>query len=226
MAGDTPNFQTKQAMVLHALRSEIMGGQLQPGTRLVIDDIAKRMNVSPIPVREALQVLQSERLVEVRPHIGAVVTDITPEAIQEIFLLLESLEIAVFRLAVERFHPEHLDQLKIYHEGMISAAAQGDEERWIVQNAGFHTAIPTLANLPRAREMIARTGTEWERLRRLRFQGVSRPDSAQAHAEHAQMIQALADRDLPTLETLARDHNRHAYTHYLGQVGQKPESGL
>ena len=67
----SPRHQTKQGMVYAALREAIMRGELPPGRRLIIAEIAQRLRVSPIPVREALQSLQAEGLVENVPHSGA-----------------------------------------------------------------------------------------------------------------------------------------------------------
>ena len=62
--------RTKQEFVYRTLRDAILRCELQPGERLVIDDLARRLNVSIIPVREALQLLQAESLVQVVPHVG------------------------------------------------------------------------------------------------------------------------------------------------------------
>ena len=62
-SGPDVRFRTKQEYVYQSLRSAIMHGELPPGQRLVIDDIARRLEVSAIPIREALQSLQAEGLV-------------------------------------------------------------------------------------------------------------------------------------------------------------------
>ncbi len=67
------HHRTKQEFVYQTPRSAIMRCDLGPGERLVIDDLAKRLGVSIIPVREALQMLQSEALVVLVPHVGATV---------------------------------------------------------------------------------------------------------------------------------------------------------
>lgn len=59
---------TKVELVYRSLREEIMVGTLQPGERLLFADLAKRFGVSPIPVREAVRQLESEDLVEFKPH--------------------------------------------------------------------------------------------------------------------------------------------------------------
>lgn len=207
------NFQTKQALVYHTLREAIMQARLVPGERLVIDDIAKKLEVSAIPVREALQQLMSERLVEHRPHIGAVVTAITPEATREIFTLLEALETAAFRLAVERADPAAVADLR----RLVERMAGSDGERWIEHNRRFHRTFAEIAAMPRLLEALDRVSDDWERLRRYAFLNAGGPDRAGADREHLAMVEALVARDVPRLEQLVRDHNRSALASYLAR---------
>lgn len=207
------SFQTKQALVYHTLRDAILQARLEPGERLVIDDIAKKLDVSPIPVREALQLLQSERLVEHKAHIGAVVSPITPESTREIFALLEALESATFRLAVEHVTDSDIKELNGLTERMESAADQ--QEKWIELNMKFHRACAEIARMPRALEMLARVSGEWERLRRHCYRHAGKPDTTAAHSEHRALVQALAQKDIPRLESLVREHNRSAMDFYL-----------
>ena len=72
--------RTKQEFVYRTLRDAILRCELQPGERLVIDDLARRLNVSIIPVREALQLLQAESLVQVVPHVGTSVTPVSRDS--------------------------------------------------------------------------------------------------------------------------------------------------
>ena len=86
----------------HTLRDAIMRCDLRPGERLIIDDLARRLEVSIIPVREALQLLQSEVLVVNVPHVGATVALLSRESIIDVFTVLEGLETVATRLAAER----------------------------------------------------------------------------------------------------------------------------
>ena len=61
-AGDT-RHRTKQEFAYQTLKDAILRCELRPDERLLIDDLARRLQVSPIPVREAIQMLQSEGLV-------------------------------------------------------------------------------------------------------------------------------------------------------------------
>ena len=208
-------FQTKQALAYQALRDGIMSGKLAPGTRLVIDDVARRLGLSAIPVREALQALQSDRLVELRPHVGAIVTEIDTDAVREIFTLLECLEVAAFRLAVEHVTNMDLAGLRNLQTKMESAAKSDDDARWVELNRRFHGQVPLIARAPRIAEMIERVSSDWMRLRHLRFSETAHPPVAESHRQHLAMIDALADRNVDALITLAQGHNRDALAVYL-----------
>ena len=214
------SFQTKQALVYHTLRDAIMQSRLEPGERLVIDDIAKKLDVSPIPVREALQLLQSERLVEHKPHIGAVVSSITPESTREIFVLLEALESATFRVAVEHVTDADIKALTLLTERMEALADH--QEKWIEMNMKFHRTCAEIARMPRALEMLARVSGEWERLRRHCYLHAGKPDTAAAHREHRALVEALAQKDVARLELLVREHNRSALAFYLTWEKSQP----
>ena len=206
------SFATKQALVYHTLREAIMQARLEPGERLVIDEIAKRLKVSPIPVREALQLLQSERLVEHQAHVGAVVAALSAADAQEIFALLEALETVVFTAAVVHVSVPQLAVLTALVERMEGAS---DDRRWMELNQRFHRTIAEIARMPRALELLERVSGEWERLRRYHFRAVAHPDTTVADREHRAMIAALAAGQVTTLENLVRTHNRSALAHYL-----------
>src|SRR4028118_866379 len=103
-----PRHQTKQEFVYHTLRNAIMRAELVPGERLRTEDIAQRLGVSPIPVREALQLLQSERLVETIPHVGARVAPVSHNSVIEVFTVMEGLELVASRTAAGRLSPAHV----------------------------------------------------------------------------------------------------------------------
>src|SRR5687768_1583877 len=101
---------TKQQYAYRTLRDGILKGDLAPGTRLVIDDLARRFEISIIPVREALRLLQSEGLVVSVAHVGATVAPISRESVTEVFTVLEGLEVVATRSAAERATPQDLDR--------------------------------------------------------------------------------------------------------------------
>jgi DNA-binding GntR family transcriptional regulator len=216
-------YQTKQELVYRTLRDAIMHCQLQPGQRLVIEEIASQLAVSPIPVREALHILQSERLVETIPHVGATVARISRESVAEVFMVMEGLEVVATRCAAERMTPDDLAALGRLLEAMECALAAGDAERWAENNTQFHRQITRIAGMPMLQEMTERVMAHWDRLRRFFFAGVLAHRMQQAQRDHRDILDAMRAQDYARLEELVERHNREAlaaYNRYLNDVAR------
>ena len=78
-------FKTRTQVVVEAIRSQILSGQIKAGEPLRQAALAEQLNVSRIPIREALLQLEAEGLVKFEPHKGATATEISPELIDELF---------------------------------------------------------------------------------------------------------------------------------------------
>jgi DNA-binding GntR family transcriptional regulator len=212
-----PRHQTKQEFVYQTLRRAILACELQPGERLVIDDLASRLGVSP--VREALQTLQSEGLVAGVPHVGAAVAMISRESIVDVFTVLEGLELMATRLVAQEGSPEAIETLTRLVGAMDDASAAGRWEEWADLNTRFHHAISASTRLPLLGEMTDRVLGLWDRVRRYYFNGVLRHRVADAQREHREILAAITARDFLTLEEHVRTHNRGALAAYLAHLG-------
>src|SRR6266545_1153305 len=126
--------RTKGEFVYRTLRDAIVKCELSPGERLVIDDLARKLAVSAIPVREALQLLQSEGLAVNVPHVGATVAPISKESILEVFTVMEGLEIVATRTAAQRASGGDLEALGDIVHAMDGALADGMTEQWADMN--------------------------------------------------------------------------------------------
>jgi DNA-binding GntR family transcriptional regulator len=212
---------TKQAFVYQALRSAIMRGELVPGERLRTEEIAQRLGVSLIPVREALQLLQSERLVESTPHVGARVARISRTSIIEVFTVMEGLELVATRTAAERMTPAHEQELTALVEAMDGALASGNYNAWSDINTQFHCAIADMTGMPMLQEMTVRALDQWDRVRRYYLKDVLVHRLAQAQEEHHVIVQAMRDQNYALLAQLVREHNQGAlaaYTEHLAHA--------
>lgn len=207
--------QTKQQFVYQTLRDAIMKVELQPGQRLVIEDIAQQLGVSPIPVREALQLLQSERLVTNIPHVGAVVASVSHNSIAETFTVMEGLEIVGTRAATERASQDDLDQLNSLVAEMDRAIETGETENWGDLNTRFHLSIAAMTDMPLLQEMTQRAFGQWDRLRRFFFKGVLSHRAHESQEQHKQVVKAIEERDYAALEKLIREHNQSAMKAYM-----------
>jgi DNA-binding GntR family transcriptional regulator len=213
--------QTKQEFVYHSLRKAIMEAELAPGARLRTEEIAQRLGVSPIPVREALQLLQSERLVETVPHVGARVARVSHSSIIELFTVMEGLELVATRTAAAQMTPTCLKQLMSLLELMDQALEQGNYDQWSDLNTEFHRAIVSVTGMSMLQEMTERALNHWDRIRRYYLKGALTQRLADAQKEHHLIVKAMHDQDYATLERLVRNHNQSAlaaYTEYLAQA--------
>jgi DNA-binding GntR family transcriptional regulator len=216
MALATPpvRFRTKQEYVYRVLRGAILRGELAPGRRLVIDDIGRELKVSAIPVREALQLLQSEGLVQSAPHVGATVSLVSEGEVHEVFAILEGLETVAVREAARGLDDADAARLTKLVSAMDRALEAREYERWAAMNVDLHRVIGEIARMPLLREMTERVLSRWERLRRHYFQGVLVPRVEQAQREHRSLLDALVRRDADHAERVVRDHNRAAQAAY------------
>ena len=209
---------TKQQYAYKRLRDAIMRGELAPGTRLVIDDLARHFEISIIPVREALRLLQSEGLVVSVAHVGATVAAISRESVAEVFTLLEGLEVVATRTAAARSTAADLDRLAAIVREMDAALDEKAPARWAELNTRFHLEISECARMPMLQEMMRRAFDHWDRVRRYYFNGVLARRASTAQAEHHLMLEQMRARDLAALEVTVRQHNQAAlaaYTAYL-----------
>lgn len=216
--GEGLPYQTKQQFVYRVLRDAILRCELKPGQRLVLDAVAKQLGVSPIPVREAFQMLQTEGWVEITPHTGSIVAPISRQSVVETFTVLEGMEIVGTRTAAERVSTEQLARLREQLEEMDTVLQDGHQERWSALNTQFHLTIAQITELPMVLEVTRRAFERWERVSRYFFQGVLMHRLDQSQEQHRQLVRAIAERAFDELEQLAKIHNQSALQSYLSYI--------
>jgi DNA-binding GntR family transcriptional regulator len=199
--------RTKEDYAYEALRAAILRCEMKPGDRIVIDTLSAQLGISPIPLRAALQRLQADGLVEITPHTGAVVSELSPANIEQVSFILERLELMGFELAAPLVGPADIAALRNILDAMDAVMLVGDNDRWSELNAEFHRAIAGLAGNKLLAEFTARTLADWNRLRRWYLSDVEMQLS-QAQAEHRAMVDSLVRRNLSGLQRLIYDHHQ------------------
>jgi len=104
-------IKTTTDVVANIIRQRIVTGELKPNTKINIEKVARELNVSPTPVREAIRTLQAERLVRIDPHRGASVKGIETEELIEIYELLRFLEVYAVKRAVNNYLDTDIQKL-------------------------------------------------------------------------------------------------------------------
>ncbi len=188
--------------VYETLEELIIYGLLTPGQHLVEADLAKRLGVSRIPVREALQLLHSNGWVELRQRQGAFVHRPTLEEVDEVFTVRTLLEVESARIAAQNATKESVKQLRRTTKAGAKALAAGDEEALVRLNSEFHAQITALAG---NRVLAEMTGRLDKRIRWY-FASVARSRGEASWKEHEELIEALEAGDSQRAANTMRMH--------------------
>lgn len=134
---------TLTATVADHIREAIVHGQLAPGAPLHEVELSKSLGISRGTVREALRHLNDENLVEIVPHQGAFVTELSAKRAQEIYTLRAQLEPYAVRLAMERraYRPQDLDELETLVRRLGQLERKGDLSEIVTTDMEFHRVM-------------------------------------------------------------------------------------
>jgi DNA-binding GntR family transcriptional regulator len=218
--------RTKEEYVYDTLRTAIMRCQFAPGQKLVIDSLSEELGVSPIPVRSALQRLQAEGLVHITPHTGTHVSEISPDTVNEIFMLLEALETVAFNVAAAKATDNDIIQLQQLVTDMAEALRVSNAGHWYDLNNQFHLMITQLTDMKMLLRFTTRALDSRDRLRYYYSEPFISPRMAEAHAEHCQMVTLLKKRDMEALVSLVAQHNRSAKAAYQKLIESQAKDSI
>ncbi|MEO1679300.1 MAG: GntR family transcriptional regulator [Pseudomonadota bacterium] len=133
-----------RVQVADRLRAAILSGRLRPGTGLVETALAEQMNVSRAPIREAIQILENDGLVETIAYKGKRVKPLTAREVAETYSLREAFEVMAVRRILE--HRTPVDILNVHCEAMMAAAEADDFEALVGADEAFHHSLIELAD--------------------------------------------------------------------------------
>jgi DNA-binding GntR family transcriptional regulator len=188
--------------VYDSLEELIIFGTLEPGEHLVEADLAERLGVSRIPVREALQLLHSNGWVELRPRQGAFVHRPTLQEVDEAFRVRTLLEVESARIAAKHATKDSVRELRRTSRAGAKALAAGNEKDLVRLNSAFHAQITALADNRVLAEMIGRL----DKRIRWYFAPVARARGIESWKEHDELIDALEAGDSRRAARTMRKH--------------------
>jgi DNA-binding GntR family transcriptional regulator len=193
------------------LRRMIVDGELGQGQRLTERALAKLLDISPTPIREALQRLEQEWLIERRGPRTVVVAGPNRRHLRELRVLEAVLRGAAARLAVENAADEELEQLAQVHARAVRVASlrrgrEGTLAQVLELTRRFHSLLDASAHNPVVVKMIA-TATAFDFITRVDMISRYGVDSPARWAEdHGEIVEALRARDADRAEQLMRTH--------------------
>ncbi|MCD0450019.1 GntR family transcriptional regulator [Actinocorallia sp. API 0066] len=184
------------------LRRRIVEVALKPGERLVERDLAAELNISRIPLREAMRMLAAEGLVVLVPGKGALVSPFTPADVRDLFDVRESLESLAARLAAARASTESVKALADRLAECRAATEARDVPRIAAANAAFHAEIIALAGNPLLTSIMTPLAARTEWLFRL----TSSRDPAEQCTEHEVLFDLIASGNADAAAAAAYAH--------------------
>ncbi|MGA8215116.1 MAG: GntR family transcriptional regulator [Candidatus Sulfotelmatobacter sp.] len=196
-----------------AIRDQILGWRYPPGTRIDQSDLARQLGISLVPLREALRKLAAEGLVQIVPHRGAFVCQVSRDELKDLYGVRIILEGIATRLAVPRLTDECIARLtgllsKMEHETPKEQCAE-----LLLLNREFHFTVYRASGRPFLCELIAGL---WEKSERYRAFYVHLPGrSLQALKEHKEVLQALRCRQANKAVRAVRNDIRQTMTELL-----------
>ena len=201
----TPHGKQTQAEKLASeIADAILTGTLAPGTRLDEQTLADRYAVSRTPVREAIRHLAATGLVEVRPRRSAIVTAITAEHLETMFVAMGELEATCARLSALSMTPIERRRLQNQHEGMAPLAEAVDLAGFAEANRVLHGLIYAGSHNAILSDMALGLRRRLDPYRRAQFWSPGRLPRSQA--EHATLVQAVIAGDAASAHAAMLDH--------------------
>lgn len=210
---------SKQEAAYEYVRERIVSGEYGAGYRLVIDDLARELGTSAIPVREAIRRLEAEGLVAYQRNTGARVISPDPNAVVEILSVLAVLEGYATALAAPTLTEADYAELEQTTEQMTDALTVGDPLEFSRLNRAFHAAIYRHCPNRYLRETIDRAWDSLDRVRSSVF--VYARERGQASiAEHRHLVARLRDgAPEAELQELVRQHKLATVAAYQASPG-------
>ena len=187
-----------------AIEERIATGVYEPGAQLDETELATEFDVSRTPIREALMQLSFSGLIVLRPRRNAVVAEIGPHRLCEMFEVMAELEAMCGRLAARRMTAEDQKALLDALQRCRDAAADDDPDTYYRMNEDFHKALYAASHNSFLVEECKNLKRRLSAYRRLQLRVRDRLDTS--FKEHSEIYTALTVGDGARAEKLLRNH--------------------
>jgi DNA-binding GntR family transcriptional regulator len=215
-----PERETRSERLADEIAEAVLTGEFEPGRHLDEHMLAGRFGVSRTPVREALRQLASTGLIDLRPRRGAVVSRVTSDQLERLFVAMAEIEATCARLAAMSMTTIERRRLQAFHDHMAESVERDDREAFATANLTFHSLIYSGAH----NEILAEFATGLRRrlapFRRAQFRAAGR--LPRSHVEHAAIMRAIVVGEAAAAHTAMVDHMslvEEAYDQFAAHQG-------
>lgn len=206
---------TAQAAVLTELRQRIIRGELPPGQAIRQEVLASELGVSRLPVREALVVLQSERLVDYTQHKGYVVAVLDEQDLLQTYELRDTLESIAVAQAIPQLDDQTIQAMRDTLDRITRAESPTRIER-IERNREFYFHLFSASGNRRLISLLSQIWDTCDRYRALYWSQT--PDVERVQRAHGEVISAAETRDVARVQEILAGRRESSLGEALGVV--------
>ena len=204
---------TLKTRAYRELKAMILDGRLKPGQKLAERDLGAALKVSRTPVREALNLLAQEGLVEARPQRGHVVSAADAKTAEDLYDLREVLELEAIRLAMRRMQASDLAAFEKLAKKLARYDGKPTQSEAELREAQtLHELIARASRNELLLEMLTRL---WDRLQLFVWIDSLTDEAARTRAEHADIIAAIRAGDEAQVLSRMAQHLRRSKANVL-----------
>ena len=191
------------------VKRRILDNEMPAGYQILEQELARLLDMSRTPVREAMIRLAEEGMVEIRPRHGLRVLPLSATDMREIYDVLVALEAAAAQLVAERgLDDDQLNQLRNAVADMDEALAIDDLRAWAAADERFHMLLVDYCGNARLRSLV---GTFWDQSHRARMATLRlRPKPVDSNKDHAALVDAITRGDPEAARETHRQHRIRA----------------
>lgn len=194
--------KTARARVYQTLKEWIENNTLKPGEKIYDTELASYFEVSRTPVREAMQLLADQKLIEITPGKESRVAEIDFAQLKEVYILLGDLNVRALEFAFPFITEKHIKELEAINQTILSGTA----ETFLTQDALFHQYILNLSGNPFLNDFCNTLTTHTSRFRNLYANVVPYHSLQETYEGHEKIIKALKAKDLAAASKAIHDN--------------------
>lgn len=208
--------------ILPHIRRDIVHNRWVPGERLPEMELCEEFGVSRTPLRDVLKILEVEGLVQLVPHIGAIVTPLDPPDLSEKLELMSGLEQFAAMTMARRRPPQAIKEIERLHRAMAHAASDGQTTKYYALNDEFHRAIVLGAGNNTLSKMHETIMWHVSRARnRVNEQETLTPRAAE---HHDAIVDRILKGDEEGASRAVREHLDEVIANVLARMGRSAEA--
>ncbi|CAN5208798.1 GntR family transcriptional regulator [soil metagenome] len=208
--------ETSEGRCIREIRRMILSGELLPGQKVHQATVAESLNVSRIPVREALSRLHAEGVLEHKPNTGYTVSRFSVEDLREIYLIRRLLETELLRSIELSEVP--IDELKEIDAQLSVVSPVNEPDEYQRLNKLFHFTLYDRSPLALVRSEVSNLWYRSSFYRSLYANEIGVGE--RVHHDHALIIDAIRSRDMDALIAASDQHRQSTETLIVQRLGR------